>query len=125
MKTLQNNRDIKSIYTIYENGYAKLQSMKSDSKPYLKLLSMNRTTFEYLKFNLIEGKFPKDSNEIIIVSNMINKRDGEPYKIGDKIKLDLGQRTTLDGEKLYSHNPYIENEEKYQKRKPASLLLLE
>ena len=112
LKTLQNNRDVKSIYTIYENGYGKLHDMKIDSKPYLKLLSMNRTTFEYLKFNLIEGKFPKDSNEIIIASNMTNKRDGEPYKIGDKIKLDLGKRTTLDGEKLYSHNPYIENEEK-------------
>ncbi len=124
LKTLQNNRDIKSIYTIYENGYGELQNMKSDSKPYLKLLSMNRTTFEYLKFNLIEGKFPKDSNEIIIASNMINKRDGEPYKIGDKIKLDLGQRTTLDGEKLYSHNPYIENEEKISEAETSEVTIV-
>lgn len=124
LKTLQNNRDIKSIYTIYENGYGELQNMKSDSKPYLKLLSMNRTTFEYLKFNLIEGKFPKDSNEIIIASNMINKRDGEPYKIGDKIKLDLGQRTTLDGEKLYSHNPYIENEEKISEAETSEFTIV-
>lgn len=100
LKTLQNNRDVKSIYTIYENGYGKLNDIKADSKPYLKFLSMNRTTFEYLKFNLIEGKFPKDNNEIIIASNMINKREGEPYKIGEKIKADLGKRTTW-AEKSY------------------------
>lgn len=124
LKTLQNNRDVKSIYTIYENGYGKLDGMKSDSKPYLKLLSMNRTTFEYLKFNLIEGKFPQDSNEIVITSNMVKRKEGIEYKIGDKIKLDLGKRTTLDGEKLYSHNPYIEDEEKISEAETSEFTIV-
>lgn len=124
LKTLQNNRDVKSIYTIYENGYGKLDGMKTDSKPYLKLLSMNGTTFEYLKFKLIEGKFPKDSNEIVIASNMVKRKEGIEYKIGDKIKLDLGKRTTLDGEKLYSHNPYIEDEEKISEAETSEFTIV-
>lgn len=36
-------------------------------------------------------------------------------KIGDKIKLDLGERKTLEGEELSGHNPYVETEDEGEK----------
>ena len=38
LRELENNRDIKSIYTIYENGYANLENSQNKNKPYLKVL---------------------------------------------------------------------------------------
>ncbi len=111
IKTLQNNRDIKDIYTIKQIGYGLLDKSKNEGKPYLKLFSMDKETFENLKFNLIKGRFPDNSSEIII-SNHIIRNAKIDYKIGDKIKVNIGQRNTLDGQELDSYNPYSKEAEK-------------
>ena len=107
IKTLENNRDIKDIFTIYENGYAKLENGQNEDKPYLKLYSMDKTVFENLKFNLIQGKFPNNKNEIIISKHIIDNGKVN-LKIGDKINIDVGRRESLEGFKLDSSNPYNE-----------------
>ena len=84
LETLKNNRDIKNIYTMYENGYGILENGKNEYKPFLKLYSMDEKLFEYLKFNLIEGRFPNNENEIIISKHIISNGKVE-LKIGDKI----------------------------------------
>ncbi len=111
LRELENNRDIKSIYTIYENGYANLENSQNKNKPYLKVLSMNKTSFDYLKYDLTEGRFPENNNEIIINKQIYNSAKVD-YKIGDKIKLDIGQRETLDNYKLYPENTYNKEDEK-------------
>ncbi len=107
IKTLENNRDIKELFTIYENGYAKLKNGQNEDKPYLRLYSMDKTVFDNLKFNLVEGKFPSNKNEIIISKHIIDNGKVN-FKIGDKINIDVGQRETSDGYKLDSSNPYNE-----------------
>lgn len=111
IKTLQNNRDIKDIYTIKQIGYGLLDKSKNEGKPYLKLFSMDKETFENLKFNLIKGRFPDNSSEIIISNHIIGNAKID-YKIGDKIKVNIGQRNTLDGQELDSYNPYSKEAEK-------------
>ncbi len=109
--TLKNNRDIKDIYETSEIGYSKLAEIKNEDKPYLKVYSMDENVFNNLKFHLVEGRFPKNENEIIISSHL--KSNGEvDKKIGDKIKLNIGKRMTLDNCKLYSSNSYIKDNEK-------------
>ena len=93
IKTLKNNRNIKNIFTIKEVGYGKLENGKNEDKPYLKLYSMDNKIFNELKFNLIEGRFPNNNNEIII-SNHIATNGKVNYKIGDKIKLDIDEQLT-------------------------------
>ena len=93
IKTLKNNRNIKNIFTIKEVGYGKLENGKNEDKPYLKLYSMDNKIFNELKFNLIEGRFPTNNNEIII-SNHIATNGKVNYKIGDKIKLDIDEQLT-------------------------------
>ncbi len=107
MKTLENNRDIKDIFTVYENGYASLKNGQNEDKPYLKLHSMNKSVFDNLKLNLIEGTFPNNENEIIISKHIIDNGKVN-FKIGDKINIDVGKRQTLEGYDLDSSNPYNE-----------------
>lgn len=110
IKTLKNNRNIKNIFTIKEVGYGKLENGKNEDKPYLKLYSMDNKIFNELKFNLIEGRFPNNNNEIII-SNHIATNGKVNYKVGDKIKIDIGTRKTLDGYTLDNSNPYNQDDE--------------
>ena len=93
INTLKNNRNIKNIFTIKEVGYGKLENGKNEDKPYLKLYSMDNKIFNELKFNLIEGRFPNNNNEIII-SNHIATNGKVNYKVGDKIKLDIDEQLT-------------------------------
>lgn len=115
IKSLKNNRDIKDVLTISEKGYGKLENGKNIDKPYLKLYSMDKKSFEFLKFNLIDGRFPSNNNEVIISEHII-KNAKVNYKIGDKIKINIGERVTLDDDKLYYMNPYIKEDEKLTKR---------
>ena len=110
IKTLKNNRNIKNIFTIKEVGYGKLENGKNEDKPYLKLYSMDNKIFNELKFNLTEGRFPNNNNEIII-SNHIATNGKVNYKVGDKIKIDIGTRKTLDGYTLDNSNPYNQDDE--------------
>lgn len=111
IESLKNNRDIKDVFTISEKGYGKLENAQNVDNPYLKLYSMDKDIFELLKFNLIEGRFPENNNEIIISEHIIENAKVN-YKIGDKIKVNIGERTTLDNDELYYMNPYIENDER-------------
>lgn len=110
IKTLKNNRDIKDIYTVNEIGYGKLENGQNEDKPYLKLYSMDNTVFEELKFDLIEGKFSAGENEVVISKHIIHNGKVN-YKIGDKIKINVGARKSLDGYDLDYSNPYNEEDE--------------
>lgn len=110
-KTLNNNRDIKQNFCIYENGYAKLDGCKNEDKPYLKVFSMEKSTFENLKFNLLEGNFPQNENEVIISQHIIQNGKVD-LKIGDKINIEVGKRKGIDDVLgLGSKNPYQEDKE--------------
>ena len=101
---LKNNKDIKNIYEVRNVGYANLSGSQNENKPYVKLYSMNNETFGNLKFNLIEGKFPSNNNEILI-SEHITSNGKVNLKIGDEITLEVGKRM-LDGHELNDYNPY-------------------
>ncbi len=110
---LQNNRDIKEIYTSQTIGFSKLDGGQNEYKPYLKLYSMDSHVFENLKLDrkLLEGRFPKNDSEILI-SKHISTNGKVDYKIGDKIEFDVGKRKTLDDYDLYDSNSYQEEGEK-------------
>lgn len=111
IRIFENNRDIKDVYTIRELGYGLLNKIKNEDKPYLKLYSMDKEVFEKLSFNLTQGRFPLNNNEIIISSHILSNGKAD-YKIGDKIKVNVGERRTLDDYILYSSNPYGKEDEK-------------
>lgn len=103
--TIKNNRDVKDYFTIYENGYAVMENSQNEYKPYYKVVSMTEDVFNKLKFNLTDGRFPKNSSEVIISRHIIDNA-GVDLELGDKITIDVGKRETIDGFELYPSNPY-------------------
>lgn len=113
IKEIQNNRDVKEVYSSKTIGFSKLEGGQNEYKPYLKLYSMNEETFENLKLDgkLLEGRFPKNSSEILISKHIVSNGKVD-YKIGDKIQLEVGERKTLDDCNLYDSDNYQEEGEK-------------
>ena len=105
IETIKNNRDVKDYFSIYENGYAVMENSQNEYKPYYKVESMSEDVFNRLKFNLIEGRFPKNSSEIIISRHIIDNANID-LKLGDKITIDVGKRESIDGFELHPSNPY-------------------
>lgn len=110
VKSLNNNRNINNVMVVNEIGYGKLENSANRNKQYLKLFSMDLQTFENLKFNLTEGRFPTNGNEVIISKHIITNAEVN-YKIGDKISVDIGKRQTKDGYKLKGNNSYVKDDE--------------
>lgn len=111
LKRLKLNKDIDNIYTISEDGYAKLDTIKNEYKPYLKFYGMNKEAFDNLKFKLIKGRFPKNDNEIII-SEHLNKNGKANLKIDDEITVNVGDRVTLEDDYvLNDSNPFDKGNE--------------
>ena len=111
LKRLKLNKDIDNIYTISEDGYAKLNTIKNEYKPYLKFYGMNKEAFNNLKFKLIKGRFPKNDNEIII-SEHLNKNGKVNLKIDDEITVNVGDRVTLEDDyALNDSNPFDKGNE--------------
>lgn len=111
LKRLKLNKDIDNIYTISEDGYAKLDTIKNEYKPYLKFYGMNKEAFNNLEFKLIKGRFPKDDNEIII-SEHLNKNGKANLKIDDEITVNVGDRVTLEDDyALNDSNPFDKGNE--------------
>lgn len=111
LKRLKLNKDIDNIYTISEDGYAKLDTIKNEYKPYLKFYGMSKEAFNNLEFKLIKGRFPKNDNEIII-SEHLNKNGKANLKIDDEITVNVGDRVTLEDDyALNDSNPFDKGNE--------------
>ena len=68
---LKNNREIKKTFTVANLGYSYINS-KNEYKPYLRLSSVvNPSDFLELPFNLKEGRFPANSNEVVISNSLL------------------------------------------------------
>lgn len=104
IKDIQNNRDVKDTFAIKICGYSILQGSQNDYKPYARLISMNESSFKDLHFELIEGRFPVNNNEVVI-SKTIMANGKVEYKIGETINLNVGTRSIKPGvnEKEYDN----------------------
>lgn len=87
----------KSIVISNDLGYAPLTGSQNDNKPYLFIKAYNEQGFEQFPVELIEGRFPKAKNELVI-SEEIASNAKVNYKIGDSLTLQVGERITTDGD---------------------------
>ncbi len=110
IEVLKNNRDVHNIYTVNKVGYSFLENSKNEYKPYCMIFSMSKDSFNNLKFNIIDGHFPTNENEIIISEHIISNA-GVPLKIGDKLNLSIGDRVNLDNDAISPDAEYEKNSE--------------
>ena len=72
-------------------------------------MEMDQSALENTGLKLVEGRFPTNSDEIVIPRHL--KTNGRvELKVGQTITLDVGTRVS-DGEKLTQSNPYVTKED--------------
>lgn len=108
IKYIENNRNVKEVYITQNIGYAPLENSKNEYKPYLYVQAFDQKAIDNLSLKLIEGRMPKNENELVISSHIKNN-GGVEYKAGERITLNIGKRT-IDGEELNQSNPYMNEE---------------
>ena len=107
LKYFNNNREIEKTYLTSSIGYAKVDS-QNENKPYLFVKGYSNEALQSKENNLIEGRLPKNANEVVISSHIKNN-GGLYYKVEDTIDLEIGNRY-VDEDILNQNNPFLEEE---------------
>ena len=105
-KYITENEKVDKYFYTDEIGWAKLEGSKNESKPYLHVLEYDKTALENYGVNLLEGRLPTNSNEILISEHILTNARVN-LKVGDTITIDIGKRVLQDGTVLNEENPYL------------------
>ena len=98
LQNLKEDKEVKTIFLSKELGYSILPGSQNKNKPYLYLKEFSREGYEHFPFELTQGRFPENPEELV-VSEAVITNAGVNYQLGDRISLTLGQRQgTLDGQ---------------------------
>ncbi len=90
IKKLELNRKIQSLYIMQDIGLSPFEDSKSEFRKAIDIKAYNEEAYkECFDFVLKEGRFPKNSNEVVLSKNFINFSN-KKYNVGDKITLDVG-----------------------------------
>lgn len=89
-------------------GYAALEGGANPDKPYLFIAGFNDKTFDILKINLVSGRQPANSSEILIPAHAMSN-GGAEISVGDRLILEVGERRNAD-RNLCQHDSYGKEE---------------
>ena len=107
LEKMDSSGDFEGYSSIRNFGYAKVNS-ENEYKPYLFVGGINKDFTKYLNVNMIKGKMPQKTNEIILPEHL--KTNGKvEYQIGSIITLDIGDRK-IDDINLNQNEMYNEEE---------------
>jgi putative ABC transport system permease protein len=95
MKYIKEDPNIDQIMIEGIIGYSLLDQSNNKEKPYLLILEYNQSSFKNMPITLISGRLPTKSNEILISKQVMSDAKIN-YKVGDKLNLDIGDRTAGD-----------------------------
>ena len=96
IEKFKNNRDVEAVNVVTDVGYSLFDGSTNSQRPYIHLYSLDKSSFNNMSLELIDGRYPENSNEIAINEDLLSNSSKE-YKIGDTITLNLGDR--YEGEK--------------------------
>ncbi len=90
LKKLENNTNIEKTFITQNVGYIKLENAYSFAKSYASIIEFSKEALENLNIQLFEGRFPQNSNEILIEKEM-NIMGKLHWKIGDEVELNISK----------------------------------
>lgn len=94
----------------FENiGYATLDGGKNPNKPYLFIAGFSEEAFNTLPINLISGRLPENSGEILVPAH-VAANGGVKFSVGERLSLAVGSRMKIN-KNLGQHDPYISEKE--------------
>lgn len=108
-REIRSDEDVSVTAYLEDMGYAVIGS-SNEYKPYLYIGGMSGNFTDIVAVNLIEGRMPQNSDEIILPKHLITNGGIKTYNKGDKISLDAGQRS-YDGKILSQRDSYYATEE--------------
>ncbi|HBA37693.1 MAG TPA: hypothetical protein DCY94_03135 [Firmicutes bacterium] len=100
---VERHKNVDHITKIYMLGWANFESIRKESSPYIKIFSIDRESFDNHRFEISEGRFPIDDDEILMSKKAL---EDASLKVGDTLELDVGIRMSSDGFPLKESNPY-------------------
>lgn len=104
---------VESTMQVQPIGVGNLKGSQNEYKPYISVQGFDETALKNLPVNLIKGRFPKTTDEIILSDHIRYNAKVDDYKIGDTIQLDLGKRQIEENKgMLPSSYPYEGENEK-------------
>ena len=80
LNVFKNNQKINIFYSSYNVGFAKIES-ENEYKPYAYISAVKKEDYEKFGFNLISGRMPNNSREIVIPKHLAEN---------GKLKLNIG-----------------------------------
>ena len=86
-KIVTNNRHIDYYYATNDIGYSKV-NITNKAKKYIKIVEYSDKAFEANGIKVIDGRLPKNSNEIVLQKKMFDY--GFEKKVGDTITINVG-----------------------------------
>lgn len=98
------DKEVIGTAAIENIGYAALNGAKTPDKPYLFIAGFSDEAFHTLSINLISGRLPENSDEVLVPAHVAAK-GGVRFRAGDTLTLAVGDR--VDGNRILSqHTPY-------------------
>lgn len=95
---------LESYFTSRSIGYAQLEGIENEAKPYLFLLEPDEGFLEKMPVNVISGHLPQNDSEILIPDHL-SSDGGVKLEIGQQITLQVGKRVS-EGYYLWQDTPY-------------------
>ncbi|PUA37324.1 cell division protein FtsX [Paenibacillus elgii] len=92
LEAIKQDAATQQLITSKERGFALLQGSQNINKPYLFIKAFNTQGFNNFPIALSEGRLPQQANEIVL-SEAIAPNAKVTYRIGDRLTLDVGQRS--------------------------------
>lgn len=113
VSTLQEDERSKETAVVQAIGYLQGE-IYNTRQPYFYLCALNQEGFDVLSYNLLDGRYPKTSHEIIIPHSLTTNKTFD-YQIYDTIRATHGNRLTSDTkEALYQNSSYDPTKEFFQ-----------
>ena len=95
VEKLSKDDDFKEVETLQNIGYAEIGS-NNEWKPYLFIGGMSKNFTDMVAVNLIEGRMPEKSGEIVLPRHLYTNGRVD-YKVGDVLNLTVGERQNGNG----------------------------
>ncbi len=95
LKTFADKNAIEDTETLQYIGYAEIGS-KNEYKPYLFIGGMSDSFSDLVAVQLTEGRMPQKADEIVL-PNHLNTNGRVKHKLGDVLKLEVGERQGEEG----------------------------
>jgi putative ABC transport system permease protein len=105
LEEVKNSQEVSQITSLQNIGYSLLEDSKNEYKPYLFIGGMDADFAEIMPVDLIEGRLPANSSEIILPEHL-RLNGGIDFSIGDTLSLKIGERMS-GNVKLNKANPFL------------------